>query len=379
MRVLTIFGTRPEAIKLAPVIKELAAHEGLIASRVCVTGQHRQILDQVLDLFSIKPDIDLDTMRPGQDLTGIMVSALLGLKDVLRAERPDIVLVQGDTATCFAAALSAYYEQIPVGHVEAGLRTGDLYSPFPEEGNRVMTARLARWHFAPTEEARRNLLAEGIKDDAIRVTGNTVIDALIHVRGTLPALAPERLSAALGKAAYERLLAAKEIVLLTAHRRENFGPGLATIFGAVRDLAKARPASLIAFPVHPNPNVQEPAASILGGLGNVLLLPPLDYQIFVWLMNRSALIMTDSGGIQEEAPSLGKPVLVLREVSERLEAIEQGSAALVGAKSAKITQEAARILDDAQNKLNDLIEKNPFGDGLASKRIVNALIAALRN
>ena len=329
-KVLSVFGTRPEAIKMAPVVLALAA-DPRFESRVCVTAQHRQMLDQVLTLFGITPDRDLDVMQPGQDLFDVTSRVLLAMRDVLREERPDLVLVQGDTTTCFATALAAFYENVPVGHVEAGLRTGNLRAPFPEEGNRAMVSRIATLHFAPTEWSRQNLLREGIPDAAIHVTGNTVIDALLMVRDKVLAADPSRWRAQFGADLFGRITdPARRMILVTGHRRENFGQGFVDLCTAIRDLARAHPDWDFVYPVHLNPNVQKPVLEILGGLPNVALIAPQDYEPFVWLMVQCDLILTDSGGIQEEAPSLGKPVLVMRETTERPEAVEAGVVRLVG-------------------------------------------------
>lgn len=374
-RVLSVFGTRPEAIKMAPVVKRLAAEPGL-ESRVCVTAQHREMLDSVLRLFAIEPDHDLGLMRPGQDLFDVTSRALLGLRDVLREERPELVLVHGDTTTCFATSLAAFYEGIPVGHVEAGLRTGDMARPFPEEMNRVLTGRLAAVHFAPTEGARRNLLAEGVDEEAVHVTGNTVIDALLEVRSRVSGRSAASWSEALAPELCERLdRGVERLILVTGHRRESFGRGFEDLCTALERTAQAHPDWLIVYPVHLNPNVRGPVHERLGRCRNVLLTEPASYEPFVWLMDRSDLIVTDSGGIQEEAPSLGVPVLVTRDVTERPEAVEAGTVRLVGTDPGAIQSSIEEIL--AGGELAELMSRaiNPYGDGRAAERIV-AQVAA---
>jgi len=375
LRTLCVFGTRPEAIKMAPVVKALAAAPEFDVE-VCVTAQHRQMLDQVLDLFGIRPDYDLDLMSAGQDLFDITVRCLAGLRDVLEASRPDLILVQGDTSSCFAGALAAFYKGIAIGHVEAGLRTWDLAKPFPEEGNRVMTGRLANLHFAPTESARRNLLAENVPESAIHVTGNTVIDALLRVRNRLPAYPAETWAEALGTALYERLMSGGErVILVTGHRRESFGQGFAEICQAIRQSALAHPHWLFVYPVHLNPNVMKPVHESLGALSNVRLIAPLGYLPFVWLMDRSEVILTDSGGVQEEAPALGKPVLVMRNETERPEAVEAGTAMLVGPNRRNIVEGLESVLEDDLRYRKMAEAPNPFGDGYASERIRDLLLA----
>lgn len=373
LRVLSIFGTRPEAIKMAPVVLGLAQADG-IESRVCVTAQHREMLDQVLDLFKIKPDHDLNLMAPGQDLFDITARSLLGLRDVLRQERPDVVLVHGDTTTCFAAALAAFYENIPVGHVEAGLRTGDLRAPFPEEANRSLVGRIASYHFAPTEGSRRNLLAESVNPDRIWVTGNTVIDALLMVRDKVSAYGDDHWREHFGAKLYGRIIdPARKLILITGHRRENFGQGFIDLCSAIRDLANAHPDWDLLYPVHLNPNVRKPVYDILEGLDNVMLIEPEDYAPFVWLMDHSDMILTDSGGIQEEGPALGKPVLVMRNVTERPEAVEAGTVLLVGTDREKIVAGVERVLLDNAVYRAMSHAHNPYGDGYAVERIIEAL------
>ncbi|MEM9060192.1 MAG: UDP-N-acetylglucosamine 2-epimerase (non-hydrolyzing) [Pseudomonadota bacterium] len=368
MRVLTVFGTRPEAIKMAPVVQSLGSAPG-IDSRVCVTGQHAEMLKQVLDLFRIDPDHDLRIMRAGQGLTYVTNAVLTGMEEVLRTEQPDAVLVHGDTTTSMAAALASFYAGVPVGHVEAGLRTRDLSAPWPEEANRQITGRLTRWHFAPTERARTNLLDEAVSDDTIHVTGNTVIDALMHIRGTV--LDTEATRAEMS-GRFEFLDPGKRMILVTGHRRENFDGGLERMCAALADLA-GRGDCQIVYPVHLNPIVQEAADKVLAGAGNVHLIEPQPYLPFLWLMARSTLIITDSGGIQEEGPSFGKPVLVTRDVTERPEAVEAGTVRLVGTDRDKIVGEATRLLDDEDAYSAMSRAHNPYGDGKAAGRIARIL------
>jgi UDP-N-acetylglucosamine 2-epimerase (non-hydrolysing) len=372
-RVLSIFGTRPEAIKMAPVVLGLARAEG-IESRVCVTAQHREMLDQVLELFNIKPDYDLDLMAPAQDLFDITARSLLGLRNVLQQELPDVVLVQGDTTTCFAAALASFYMGIPVGHIEAGLRTGDLRAPFPEEANRSLVGRLATYHFAPTIGAQRNLLAESIPADHIWVTGNTVIDALLMVRDMVGAYGDDHWREHFGARLYERIMdPARKLILITGHRRESFGQGFIDLCSAIRDLASTHPGWDLLYPVHLNPNVRKPVYDILAGLDNIILIEPEDYAPFVWLMDRSDMILTDSGGIQEEGPALGKPVLVMRNVTERPEAVEAGTVMLVGTDRTRIVESVERVLLDRVVYSAMSQAHNPYGDGHAVPRIIEAL------
>lgn len=373
MKVLTVFGTRPEAIKMAPLVKHLESVPG-IDSRVCVTAQHRQMLDQVLDLFEIHPDHDLNVMRPGQDLYSITCEILQSIRAVYEHERPDVVLVHGDTSTTFAASLAAFYQRIPVGHVEAGLRTGNLYSPWPEEANRTLTSVLARLHFAPTATSRDNLLRENVPAANIVVTGNTVIDALLAVQAKL------RDSAALSVSLAERfpfLRPGRRLLLITGHRRENFGDGFERICEAISQLARRYDDMDIVYPVHLNPNVQAPVNRLLAGIANVHLIEPLDYLPFVYLMTRSTVVLTDSGGIQEEAPSLGKPVLVMRDTTERPEAVDAGTVHLVGTDVRAIVDGVAGLLDDADAYARMSVAHNPYGDGRACGRIAQALLALL--
>jgi UDP-N-acetylglucosamine 2-epimerase (non-hydrolysing) len=369
LKVLTVFGTRPEAIKMAPLVLALQSDDRF-ESVLCVTGQHREMLDQVLSLFALSPEHDLNIMRSGQDLTDITAGILKGMREVLASVKPDLVLVHGDTATTFAATLAAYYQQIPVGHVEAGLRTGNLYSPWPEEANRKLTGALAALHFAPTQGAADNLLAEGVAKDKISITGNTVIDALLQtverfdkdselvnsLSGHFPFLTPER-----------------RVVLVTGHRRESFGGGFERICEALNRTARAFPDVDIVYPVHLNPNVREPVNRLLSGLDNVYLIEPLDYLPFVYLMSRSYLILTDSGGIQEEAPSLGKPVLVMRDTTERPEAVEAGTVELVGTDVERICERLRVLLMDEATYQRMSQAHNPYGDGRACKRILDRI------
>lgn len=369
MKVLTVFGTRPEAIKMAPLVKALS-DDSRFEARACVTGQHREMLDQVLDLFKIIPDYDLNIMKSGQTLPQITSRILEELTPVLKDFRPDLILVHGDTATTFAASLAAYYEQISVGHVEAGLRTGNIYSPWPEEGNRRLTAALTKYHFAPTENSKQNLLIENYKNESISVTGNTVIDALLLVKEQIDI--DSDLNSKLSSQ-FPMLEEDKKLILVTGHRRESFGGGFERICESLAITAKTHPNCQIVYPVHLNPNVQEPVKRILKGIENVYLIEPQQYLPFVYLMNRSHIILTDSGGIQEEAPSLGKPVLVMRETTERPEAVEAGTVKLVGTDIEKITSELNSLLtDDAAYKEMSRAH-NPYGDGKACQRICNIL------
>ncbi|MFU0447917.1 UDP-N-acetylglucosamine 2-epimerase (non-hydrolyzing) [Pseudocitrobacter sp. RIT415] len=369
MKVLCVFGTRPEAIKMAPLVHALA-RDPHFEAKVCVTAQHREMLDQVLNLFSIVPDYDLNIMSPGQGLTEITCRILEGLKPVLESFKPDVVLVHGDTTTTAAASLAAFYQRIPVGHVEAGLRTGNLYSPWPEEANRTLTGHLAMYHFAPTETSRQNLLKENIADTRIFVTGNTVIDALFWVRDRV--LNNETLRNELSRR-YPFLANGKKMILVTGHRRESFGRGFEHICHALAEIAATHPDVQIVYPVHLNPNVSEPVNRILGHVKNVILIEPQDYLPFVWLMNHAWLILTDSGGIQEEAPSLGKPVLVMRDATERPEAIDAGTVRLVGTDSRRIVDEVSRLLHDENEYQAMSRAHNPYGDGQACERILSAL------
>lgn len=370
-RVMLVFGTRPEAIKMAPLVLAMQQRPDEFECITCVTGQHRQMLDQVLDLFGIKPDFDLNIMHPGQTLSDVTVAVLTGVGRVLRSSRPDIVLVQGDTTTCLSAALSAFYERIPVGHVEAGLRTHEKYSPYPEEINRQLTTRLADYHFAPTDRNRQNLLDEGISPDKIFVTGNTVIDALCVVRNRIYSSASvrERLDEMLGRVGL--IMDGRRRILVTGHRRESFGEGFLNISEALRRIAQRHPSIEIVYPVHLNPNVLEPVKRILGGIANIRLLAPLDYEPFVYLMNESHIILTDSGGVQEEGPSLGKPVLVMRTNTERPEAVTAGTVLLLGVHADRIFSGVCELLEDATRYDQMCRATNPYGDGHSSKRILD--------
>ncbi len=369
MKVLTVFGTRPEAIKMAPLVHALAG-DTYFESRVCVTAQHREMLDQVLKLFDIKPDYDLDIMRPGQGLTEITCRILEGLKPVLEDFKPDVVLVHGDTTTTLATSLAAFYQRIPVGHVEAGLRTGDIYSPWPEEGNRKLTGHLAMYHFSPTETSKQNLLTEAIPENRVFVTGNTVIDALFWVRNRIKNDSSLRNEM---EQRYPFLQQKKKVILVTGHRRESFGDGFERICGALADIARTHPEVQVVYPVHLNPNVREPVKRILSDIDNVILIDPQDYLPFVYLMDHSYLIITDSGGIQEEAPSLGKPVLVMRKTTERPEALAAGTVRLVGTDIALIMEEVSRLLTDENEYHLMSRAHNPYGDGKACQRILDAL------
>jgi UDP-N-acetylglucosamine 2-epimerase (non-hydrolysing) len=372
-KIITVFGTRPEAIKMAPVALALRDAPNIDA-KICVTAQHRQMLDQVMDVFGLTADIDLDIMQPGQDLFDITSRVLLGLRDVFRAEKPDIVLVHGDTTTCFAAGLAAFYEGIPVGHVEAGLRTGNMRAPFPEEANRALVGRITTYHFAPTETAKQNLLNENVDPKQIWVTGNTVIDALFMARAKADALPSSHWQQLLGDTVYHQVTdSARKFILLTGHRRENFGQGFVDLCNAIRTLAVNHPDWVLVYPVHLNPNVQKPVTEILSGLDNVHLIEPLDYLPFVWLMNQSDLILTDSGGVQEEGPSLGKPVLVMRDVTERPEAVDAGTVILVGTDKEKIINGVESVLLDPAVYSCMANAINPYGDGKAVERILKVL------
>lgn len=366
MKILICFGTRPEAIKLAPIVKEFQGRTGFTV-RVCVTSQHREMLDQVLELFEILPDYDLNVMTSGQSLESLTTKVLGSISSVLSKENPDCIVVQGDTTTTFAVALSAFYKKIPVAHVEAGLRTYQKYSPFPEEINRQMTSCLTDWHFAPTERARDALLGENYPEDRIFVVGNTVIDALLKV------VEKARASDVTFRKRFEQVDFDKRLLLVTGHRRENFGQGFINVCSAIRDLAHANQGLEIVYPVHLNPHVQKPVKDLLSALPNVHLIPPQDYLTFVWLMDRSYVVLTDSGGVQEEAPSLGKPVLVTRDTTERMEAIEAGVARLVGTETELIVYWVQRLLDDLNIYQAMSRPQNPYGDGKSSGEIADVL------
>lgn len=372
-RILTVFGTRPEAIKMAPVVKAIENSPEL-ESVVAVTAQHREMLDQVLDLFEIYPEYDLDIMRPNQDLYDVTSRVLLGMREVIESSKPDIILVHGDTTTSFAAALAGFYANVPVGHVEAGLRTGNMRAPYPEEANRSLTGRLTEMHFAPTETARRNLIEENVASDKIWVTGNTVIDALLMVRSTLGDYKPEFWKTRLGEPLVDKVTGnTGRLILITGHRRENFGQGFQNFCQAIHNLAQKHPDWLFVYPVHLNPNVQKPVTQQLGSSTNIILTAPADYLPFIWLMDQCDLVLTDSGGIQEEAPSLGKPVVVTREVTERPEAVEAGTVKLVGTDRGKIESTIEQILTDDSLYVTMSRAHNPYGDGHASTRIVEVL------
>lgn len=380
-KIMLVFGTRPEAIKMAPLVKEFQKHKDTFETIVCVTGQHRQMLDQVLELFEITPDYDLDIMKQGQDLYDVTARVLTGMRDVLAEARPDVVLVHGDTTTSTAAALAAFYQQIPVGHVEAGLRTHNIYSPWPEEMNRQITGRIATYNFAPTALSRQNLLAEGIADESITVTGNTVIDALHWVVDKIRKDESLSLDLAdmLRNAGYdvERLSSGRKLVLITGHRRENFGDGFINMCTAIKDLTARYPEVDFVYPMHLNPNVRQPIREVFGenlsDLGNLFFIEPLEYLSFVYLMEKACIVLTDSGGIQEEAPGLGKPVLVMRDTTERPEALEAGTVKLVGTDYNKILDEVSLLLDDQSTYAKMSKAVNPYGDGMACGRIVERL------
>jgi len=366
IKILTIFGTRPEAIKMAPLVDALKNEAG-IEARVCVTAQHRQMLDQVLELFAITPDYDLDIMQPGQSLSGVTAHILAGLAPILTEFKPHLVLVHGDTSTTLSSSLAAFYQQIPIGHVEAGLRTGDLNSPWPEEGNRKLTSAITTLHFAPTTDSEMNLLNEGIKADSIAVTGNTVIDALMKVTDKL---SNDVSLSALLDTKFAKLDNTKKLILVTGHRRENFGDGFVQICEALAALANKHDDIQIVYPVHLNPHVREPVNRILSNLNNILLIEPQEYLPFVYLMNKANIILTDSGGIQEEAPSLGKPVLVMRNVTERPEALAAGTIKLVGTNKDNIIEAIDNLLED-QTLYNNMSNAfNPYGDGQACSKII---------
>ena len=381
-KVMLVFGTRPEAIKMAPLVKEFQKQKERIETVVCVTGQHREMLDQVLEIFDIKPDYDLNIMKQGQDLYDVTARVLTGMREVLKEVKPDVVLVHGDTTTSTAAALATFYQQIPVGHVEAGLRTHNIYSPWPEEMNRLLTGRLATYHFSPTPLSRNNLIKESVDDRNIIVTGNTVIDALYWVVDKIKnnKELDNELEDILSKAGYDinRLNNGKKLVLITGHRRENFGDGFINMCTAIKDLTVKYPDLDFVYPMHLNPNVRKPIHEVFGenlsGLKNMFFIEPLEYLSFVYLMEKSSIVLTDSGGIQEEAPGLGKPVLVMRDTTERPEALDAGTVKLVGTDYNKIVNEVSSLIDDkaAYEKMSKAV--NPYGDGLACGRIVNALL-----
>ena len=377
--IMLVFGTRPEAIKMAPLVKEFQKYPEKYKTVVCVTGQHREMLDQVLSLFEITPDFDLNIMKQGQDLYDVTSRILLGMREVLQQCKPDMLLVHGDTATSTAAAMGAFYAQIPVGHVEAGLRTYDIYSPWPEEMNRQITGRISTLHFSPTNVSRQNLLNEATKDENIVVTGNTVIDALHMVVNKIKSDSSleAQLIARIGEMGYDvnRMNEGRRLVLITGHRRENFGDGFLNICNALKDLAQKYPDIDFLYPMHLNPNVRKPIKEVFDGMenGNMFFIEPVEYLYFVYLMTRSYLILTDSGGIQEEAPSLGKPVLVMREVTERPEALDAGTIRLVGTNRQLIVDEASKFIDDAEYYAENERIANPYGDGTACIKILQAI------
>lgn len=382
-KIMLVFGTRPEAIKMAPLVLALRKHSDMFETIVCVTGQHRQMLDQVLDIFEIRPDYDLNIMKQGQDLYDITARVLTGMRDVLNEAQPDMVLVHGDTTTSTAAALAAFYRQIPVGHVEAGLRTHDIYSPWPEELNRQITGRIASCNFAPTPLSRKNLTDEGVPENRITVTGNTVIDALFSIVDKIKndSSLCVKITEELARAGYDpcRLKDGKKLVLITGHRRENFGDGFISMCRAIKTLSEKYPDVDFVYPMHLNPNVRRPIHEVFGnnlqGLGNMFFIEPLEYLSFVFLMEKSNIVLTDSGGIQEEAPGLGKPVLVMRDTTERPEAIEAGTVKLVGTDYDRIVNEVSALLDSPS--IYDSMSKavNPYGDGKACERIIETLIS----
>ena len=381
-KIMLVFGTRPEAIKMAPLVKEFQKQPEQVETVVCVTGQHREMLDQVLRIFDIHPDYDLNIMKQGQDWYDVTAHVLTGLRDVLKEVKPDVVLVHGDTTTSTASALAAFYQQILVAHIEAGLRTHNIYSPWPEEMNRLLTGRLATYHFSPTPLSRNNLIKESVDDRNIIVTGNTVIDALYWVVDKIKndKVLDSELVKVLVKAGYDvnRLNGGKKLVLITGHRRENFGDGFIHMCTAIKDLTRKYPDVDFVYPMHLNPNVRKPIHEVFGedlsGLGNMFFIEPLEYLSFVYLMEKSTIVLTDSGGIQEEAPGLGKPVLVMRDTTERPEALDAGTVKLVGTDYDRIVNEVSVLIDDkvAYEKMSKAV--NPYGDGLACKRIVNALL-----
>lgn len=379
-KIMLVFGTRPEAIKMAPLVKEFEKHPDVFKTIVCVTGQHREMLDQVLQIFEINPDYDLNIMKQGQDLYDVTARVLTGMRDVLKEAQPDIVLVHGDTTTSTASALAAFYQQIPVGHVEAGLRTHNIYSPWPEEMNRQITGRIAAYNLAPTPLSKQNLLAEGIKEESITVTGNTVIDALYMVVDKIKndKALDNNLENILKDAGYDvnRLSGGKKLVLITGHRRENFGEGFIHMCKAIKTLTEKYPDVDFVYPMHLNPNVRKPIHKVFGNepSSNMFFIEPLEYLSFVYLMEKSTIVLTDSGGIQEEAPGLGKPVLVMRDTTERPEALEAGTVKLVGTNYDKIVSEVSMLLDDQEYYERMSKAVNPYGDGMACGRIAHFII-----
>ncbi len=373
-KVLIVFGTRPEAIKMAPLVKEFQKNRDTFETKVCVTAQHREMLDQVLDLFDIVPDYDLDIMKPGQDLYDVTSNVLLGMKSVLTEFKPDVVFVHGDTSTTFAASLAAFYQQIRVAHIEAGLRTGDIYSPWPEEANRQLTTQITAYHFAPTQTSKENLLKENVNGKSIEVTGNTVIDALflalnkINTNDELKVRITKEIESFIDNPTFN--IQHSTFILVTGHRRENHGEGFINICKALKTIAENNQDIRIVYPVHLNPNVQKPVKELLSNIDNVYLIEPLQYEQFIYMMDRSYFIITDSGGVQEEAPSLGKPVLVMRDTTERPEALEAGTVKLVGTNTALIIKEAQQLIDDQTAYENMSKASNPYGDGHACEKVV---------
>lgn len=370
-KILLVFGTRPEAIKMAPLVKAFQEQNQDFQTKVCVTAQHREMLDQVLNLFEITTDFDLDIMKPNQDLYDITDNILQGMKTVFKIYRPDVIFVHGDTTTTFAVSLAAFYEKIAIGHIEAGLRTGNIYSPWPEEANRKLTSQLTSYHFAPTQQSRNNLLKENVAAEKIIVTGNTVIDALLFMQNRLDTDSPfrQRVQESVNGKGFDPEVT--EFILVTGHRRENFGQGFVDICTALKTIALERPAINIVYPVHLNPNVLKPVNELLGDLKNVYLIEPLQYEAFIYLMSLSKLIITDSGGVQEEAPSLGKPVLVMRDTTERPEAVDAGTVKLVGTDIKRIIKETSELLDNQSAYDSMAKAHNPYGDGKACERIIN--------
>ncbi len=370
-KILLVFGTRPEAIKMAPLVKAFQEQNQDFQTKVCVTAQHREMLDQVLNLFEITTDFDLDIMKPNQDLYDITDNILQGMKTVFKIYRPDVIFVHGDTTTTFAVSLAAFYEKIAIGHIEAGLRTGNIYSPWPEEANRKLTSQLTSYHFAPTQQSRNNLLKENVAAEKIIVTGNTVIDALLFMQNRLDTDSPfrQRVQESINEKGFDPEVT--EFILVTGHRRENFGQGFVDICTALKTIALERPDINIVYPVHLNPNVLKPVNELLGDLKNVYLIEPLQYEAFIYLMSLSKLIITDSGGVQEEAPSLGKPVLVMRDTTERPEAVDAGTVKLVGTDIKRIIKETSELLDNQSAYDSMAKAHNPYGDGKACERIIN--------
>lgn len=375
-KILIVFGTRPEAIKMAPLVKEFQQYPNQFEVKVCVTAQHREMLDQVLEIFDIVPEYDLDIMKEGQDLYDITANVLLGMKNVLNAFSPHIVFVHGDTTTSFSVSLACFYQKIPVAHIEAGLRTYNVYSPWPEEANRQLTGKLATYHFAPTPSAAQNLLSEGVKKENIIITGNTVIDALFLTRTNIENNAFLK-NSLISQINLKFDLDVAKLILVTGHRRENFGQGFINICEALKEIALTNPDIHIVYPVHLNPNVRKPVNEILGKVSNIHLIEPLGYQPFVYLMSRAYLIITDSGGVQEEAPSLGKPVLVMREVTERPEAVEAGTVKLVGCDKNKIVRETQFLLNSQEEYSKMALAHNPYGNGKACQKIVEFFLRTL--